>query len=108
MMLEVSAKEAFELISRGEAYGVDVREQFEWDAGHAEGVNFNPLSAFNIDALPKDKPVIVICRSGNRSGQVCEALADVRSDLKNMVGGMKAWASEGLPMISDNGTPTVA
>jgi rhodanese-related sulfurtransferase len=107
-MLEVSAKEAFELISSGKAYGVDVREQFEWDAGRAEGVAFNPLSAFNIDALPKDKPVIVICRSGNRSGQVCEALAEVRSDLKNMVGGMKAWASEGLPMISDNGSPTVA
>lgn len=107
-MNEVSAKEAFEMISSGKAYGVDVREQFEWDAGHAESITFNPLSAFNIDALPTDKPVIVICRSGNRSGQVCEALASVRSDLHNMVGGMKAWMSEGLPMVAAQGEPTVA
>jgi rhodanese-related sulfurtransferase len=107
-MLEVSAKEAFEMISSGKAYGVDVREQFEWDAGHAEGVSFNPLSAFNMDAIPTDKPVIVICRSGNRSGQVCEALGEIRSNLHNMVGGMKAWMSEGLPMVALSGEPTVA
>ena len=107
-MVEVSPQEAFELISTGRAYGVDVREQFEWDAGHAAGVSFNPLSAFQVEKLPSDRPLIMICRSGNRSGQVCEALSGVRSDVHNMVGGMKAWAAAGLPMESTSGEPTVA
>ena len=107
-MLEVTPQEAFEMIRTGKAYGVDVREQFEWDAGHAENVAFNPVSSFDFDAIPKDKPVIMICRSGNRSGQVCESLSGMRSDLHNMVGGMKAWMSAGLPMVADSGEPTVA
>lgn len=107
-MLEVTPQEAFEMIKTGKAYGVDVREQFEWDAGHAENVAFNPMSAFDINALPTDKPVIMICRSGNRSGQVCEALSSTRSDIHNMVGGMKAWMAEGLPMVAAQGEPTVA
>ena len=107
-MLEVTVKEAFEMISSGKAYGVDVREQFEWDAGHAENVTFNPMSTFDINALATDKPVIMICRSGNRSGQVCETLSSARGDIHNMVGGMKAWLAEGLPMVAAQGEPTVA
>lgn len=107
-MQEISPQEAFDLISAGKAFGVDVREQFEWDAGHVEEVAFNPLSEFDFEKLPKNKPLIMICRSGNRSGQVCEALSEIRSDVHNMVGGMKAWAAAGLPMIATQGEPTVA
>ncbi len=107
-MLEISPQEAFDLIIADKAYGIDVREQFEWDSGHADGVSFNPLSAFELEKLPTDKPLIMICRSGNRSGQVCEALSEIRSDVHNMVGGMKAWAASGLPMVATHGEPTVA
>jgi len=104
----LTAQQAYEMVLAGEAYGVDVREQFEWDAGHFDQFRFNPLSNFDLAAIPTDKPIVFVCRSGNRSGQVCEALAGVRSDVYNLDGGMKAWFAAGLPMSSATGSPEVA
>lgn len=108
MTENISALEAYGMITRGDAYGIDVRESDEWIAGHAAGVTWNPLSNFNGAALPSNKPLIFICRSGNRSGRVCQALATTRPDIFNMVGGMQAWHAAGLPMVSDIGDPRVA
>lgn len=105
---DISVQEAFAQISRGDAYGIDVRESDEWIAGHAADVAWNPLSNFNAETLPLDKPLIFICRSGNRSGRVVQALASARNDIFNMVGGMQSWHAAGLPMISDQGEPRVA
>jgi rhodanese-related sulfurtransferase len=109
-MKEVSAQEAFAKIQNGEAIGIDVRETMEWQAGRAEleNVIFNPLSAFDTQKIPQDKPVIFICRSGNRSGQVTMQLETYGLDVANMVGGMQAWEAAGLPMSSENGSPYVA
>ena len=108
MTENISPQEAFAKISRGDAYGIDVRESDEWIAGHAVGVTWNPLSNFNGATLPSDKPLIFICRSGNRSDRVCQVLATTRPDILNMVGGMQAWHAAGLPMVSDIGVPRVA
>ncbi len=108
MTENISPQDAYARISNGDAYGIDVRESDEWIAGHAVGVSWNPLSNFNDAALPSDKPLIFICRSGNRSGRVCQALATHRPDIFNMVGGMQAWYAAGLPMVSDIGNPRVA
>jgi len=108
MTENISVQDAYAKISRGDAYGIDVRESDEWIAGRATGVTWNPLSNFNGAVLPSDKPLIFICRSGNRSNRVCEALAATRSDISNMVGGMQAWHAAGLPMVSDIGNPRVA
>jgi rhodanese-related sulfurtransferase len=107
-MNEISAQDTYLQILSGAAYGVDVREQKEWVAGHAEGVEWNPLSKFDFAVLPTDRPIIFICRSGNRSGQVTEYLAQSRDEVFNMVGGMKAWDAAGLPMIGETGAPFVA
>jgi rhodanese-related sulfurtransferase len=109
-MKEVSAQEAFEKIKSGEALGIDVREAMEWQAGRAdlENVIFNPLSAFDTQKIPQEKPIIFICRSGNRSGQVTEQLETYGLDVANMVGGMQAWEAAGLPMSADNDSPYVA
>ena len=101
-------QEAYAMINRGDAYGVDVREPDEWSAGRAPGVSWNPLSNFNAATLPTDKPLIFICRSGNRSAQVCTALAPTRTNIYNMLGGMQAWHAAGLPMVADAGNPRVA
>lgn len=108
MTENISPLDAYGMITRGDAYGIDVRESDEWIAGHAAGVTWNPLSNFNGAALPSNKPLIFMCRSGNRSGRVCQALATTRPDIFNMVGGMQAWHAAGLPMISDIGNPRVA
>lgn len=108
MTENISVQEAYAKISRGDAYGIDVREPDEWIAGRAAGAIWNPLNNFNGAVLPSDKPLIFICRSGNRSIRVCQMLATTRVDILNMVGGMQAWHAAGLPMVSDIGNPRVA
>jgi len=108
MTQDLSVQEAFEMISSGTAYGIDVRESNEWTAGRATGVTWNPMTSFNFETLPADKPLIIICRSGNRSGRVCNALEPNRPDVYNMFGGMQAWHAAGLPMVADLGEPRVA
>ena len=107
-MQEITPQSAFEEISTGRAIGIDVRESNEWDAGHAENVSWNPMSAFDINALPSDKPIIFICRSGSRSGQVANAVTGHFENVFNLVGGMKAWNEAGFAMVSANGNPEVA
>ena len=107
-MNEISPQDAYAQILSGAAYGVDVREQNEWIAGHAEGVAWNPLTNFDPTVLPSDCPIIFICRSGNRSEQVTEFLAQSRNDVFNMVGGMKAWSAAGLKLIGETDEPYVA
>lgn len=109
-MKEISAQDAFEKIKSGEALGIDVREPMEWQAGRAEVENviFNPLSAFDTEKIPQDKPIIFICRSGNRSAQVTMQLETYGLDVANMSGGMLSWHEAGLPLVGDNEAPYVA
>lgn len=107
-MREISVQDAYAQISSGSAYGVDVREQNEWVAGHAENVSWNAMSNFDAAVLPADRPIIFICRSGNRSGQVAQYVAQSHNEVFNMVGGMKAWSAAGLPMLSETDDPFVA
>lgn len=106
-MKEISVQEAQHLLNKGEAIALDVRELDEFNAGHISGVTFNPMSAFDISKVPADSQVIVICRSGNRSGRVCEALSQSHPRLLNMVGGMQAWSQAGFELVSDTGNPHV-
>lgn len=79
---------------------LDVREIDEWLAGHVHGATHVPLMELpqRLDELPRDRNVICICRSGNRSGQATAFLNDRGFSAHNMVGGMKAWAAAGLPV----------
>ena len=106
-MLEITPEKAFAEISSGQSIGIDVRESDEWSAGRAPKVSWNPKSAFNLSAMPKNQRVILICRSGNRSGQLATEFADQNKDISNMAGGMKAWKEAGLPMECDSGIPEV-
>lgn len=84
---------------------LDVREDDEWQAGHvAEAVHI-PMGQLNtrIDELPRDQPIIAICRSGNRSGAVTDALNRAGFTAHNLEGGMYAWESADLPIVTDDG-----
>jgi len=107
-MLEITPEKAFLEIASGRATGIDVRESDEWIAGHAPSVTWNPKSAFDVTQVPRVGPVILICRSGNRSGQVAELFASHNPEIYNLVGGMKAWQAANLPIESDNGSPEVS
>lgn len=94
-----------------EDFLLDVREDDEWQAGHAAGALHIPMSEFVArygeltEAAPQDGRVNVICRSGGRSAQVTMYLAQQGVDAANVDGGMQAWEAAGRPVVDDNGQP---
>ncbi|MEU3710340.1 rhodanese-like domain-containing protein [Streptomyces catenulae] len=92
-----------------EDFLLDVREDDEWAAGHAEGALHLPMSDFVArygeltEAAPADGKVYVICRSGGRSAQVAQYLIQQGIDAVNVVGGMQAWESAGRPVSDGKG-----
>ena len=89
-------------------YLLDVREPDEWAAGHAPGAHHLPMWEVpaRLAEVPRDRPVVVVCRSGNRSGQVIAYLQGHGfTPLRNLDGGMHAKAHEQRPMVSDDGRP---
>ena len=86
------------LQGRDDVVILDVREQSEYDAGHIPGVTLIPLNDVpnRLSEIPKDKPVIVTCRSGNRSGQATDFLRQQGyTNVHNMTGGINAWQQAG-------------
>lgn len=80
---------------------IDVREPREFAAGHAAGARNIPLDQVGarLDEISADGPVLLICRSGHRSGQAQEMLRrQGRTNTYNVTGGTAAWQAAGLPM----------
>ena len=102
---EVDVREADRLARIGQVLLLDVREADEWAAGHAPAAVHLPLADALPGAVPNGRPVLAICRSGNRSGQAAAALAAAGRDVRNVTGGMKAWAAAGLPVVDGAGRP---
>ncbi|MCA9918744.1 MAG: rhodanese-like domain-containing protein [Anaerolineales bacterium] len=80
---------------------LDVRQPEEYaHDGHIKGARLMPLGTLRarINELPKDTPIVCVCRSGARSRTACEQLqAQGFEDVTNMVGGMIAWKRAHLP-----------
>jgi rhodanese-related sulfurtransferase len=95
-----------EMRDAGEIELIDVRMDYEWEAGHLAGarhVEVNELTA-GADSIPKDRPVIFYCRGGNRSGMAAQAFREAGWDAHNMAGGVSAWVEAGLPLEPEDGT----
>jgi rhodanese-related sulfurtransferase len=105
MSSDITPAEALAAAERGEVLLLDVREQHEWDAGHAAGALHLPLGRLHPDAVPQDRPVVTVCHLGGRSSMAAQALAGVGYDVRNLAGGMEAWAQAGLPVVRDDGSP---
>lgn len=89
------------LQGRDDVLVIDVREQTEYDAGHIANVTLIPMGQIpnRLAEIPKDKPVIVTCRSGNRSQQVTDFLRQQGyTNVHNMQGGIVAWQQAGYPV----------
>ncbi|HPS42049.1 MAG TPA: rhodanese-like domain-containing protein [Anaerolineaceae bacterium] len=87
------------------AFLLDVREPSEWEAGHVEGAVLIPLGQLQsrISELPADRDILIICRSGNRSGQARDLLRAAGLKRTTSVGGgMNAWSAAGLPVVTGN------
>jgi adenylyltransferase/sulfurtransferase len=82
---------------------VDVREPYEWNAGHIDGALHIPMNQVpqRLAEIPKDRDVVMICRSGGRSGHVQQHLLQQQgyTRVKNLTGGMQGWAREVDPSM---------
>jgi rhodanese-related sulfurtransferase len=95
---EVSVTDAARLRDEG-ALVLDVREPDEWAAGHVPGATLIPLGELEgrTGELPRDRTIVVVCRSGNRSAQGRDMLlAAGFASVTSVAGGMTAWAGAGL------------
>ena len=105
---EVSATEAAELLA-GDAVLVDVRQENEWDLGHAPMATLIPLAELpdHLEDIPRGHVVVCVCRSGARSLRAATFLDESGFDVRNLTGGMIAWSEQGLPFVSDSGEPSI-
>lgn len=100
--LNVSVEEAHARRAAG-AFILDVRTPEEWQEHHIEGATLIPLDtlAAAVSELPTDRPIVVVCRSGNRSATGRDILlAAGFEDVVSMDGGMREWISAGLPYVT--------
>lgn len=86
-------------VSRDRPAVIDVREPYEYAAGHVPGAINIPMATIpvRIQDLPRGD-VFVICESGARSWQVASFLAQRGIEVTNVEGGTGAWRSSGLPL----------
>jgi hydroxyacylglutathione hydrolase/adenylyltransferase/sulfurtransferase len=89
----------------GEIQLVDVREPYEWDAGHLAGARHIELERVATEAstIDKDKPVVFYCAVGARSGMAAMAFRRAGYDAYSMDGGITAWNAQGLPLEPADG-----
>ncbi len=100
---DITPSEVHEQLSLGtELIIIDVREPHEWDAGHIDQARHIRLSEIpnRIAEIPRDRDVVMVCRSGARSEHARQFLAQSGyTSVKNMVGGMMRWARDVDPSV---------
>lgn len=102
---DIGVEQAATKIQSGGAQVIDVRQQFEWDAGHIEGSHHIPLEQLpsRADELDRDREVIFLCRSGARSGMATNAFRESGLNGLNLAGGLEAWVGAGKPITPADG-----
>jgi rhodanese-related sulfurtransferase len=84
---------------------LDVREDDEWQRGHAAGAQHIPMGEIpaRLDEIGRDAKLFVVCHAGGRSLRVAKYLARNGYAPINVEGGMLAWAGGGRPVVTDDG-----
>lgn len=100
---EVDNAGAMQLINHKNALVLDVREEIEFKTGHIRGAKLLPLNKLKerIGELERyrEKPIVVVCRSGHRSASACALLGNREfGQAYNLSGGMMAWQKSDLPV----------
>ena len=87
---------------------LDVREYPEFAAGHLKAARLIPLGEIEqrADELPKDQPIVCMCRSGRRSAEAAASLARLGfTNVTQLTGGVMAWEQAGLPLEKEAHAP---
>ena len=96
----IDAGSAADLLAARSVVVVDVRQHAEWKTGHIRDAIHIPLGQLSSrqHQLPRGKSIITVCRSGHRSALAARTLTRAGHDVRNLRGGMNAWARAGLPL----------
>jgi rhodanese-related sulfurtransferase len=93
-----------------DAFVLDVREDYEFEAGHIPDATHIPLADLpaRFEELDPDEDVYVVCRTGGRSAQASLWLTAQGYTAINVAGGSGAWLDAGKDIVSENGeTPVI-
>jgi hydroxyacylglutathione hydrolase len=93
-------------VQRGEVVLVDVRNETEWAEGHVPEATHIMLGylAERAEEIVADRPIVVLCRTGNRSAMGASILlARGAREVMNLQGGIRDWEAAGLPVVRDEG-----
>lgn len=99
---EISVSQAAEKRDQG-AFILDVREPDEWQQFHIPGATLIPLGELpnRLNEVPKDKEIVVVCRTGNRSAQGRDILRNAGFPLvTSMSGGVTQWQAQGQAIVT--------
>lgn len=99
---EISVSDAYQKYQQG-AFFLDVRTPEEWNEYHAPNSTLIPLDQLpqRVNELPKDREIVVVCRSGNRSQEGRDILKQAGiTNVTSMAGGLKAWVAAGYPSVA--------
>lgn len=99
---EISVQEAYAMRQDG-AFILDVRQPEEWIDYHIPGSTLIPLGELEsrLSEVPKDKDVVVVCRSGNRSQEGRDILSRAGfSQVTSMAGGVSTWRANGYETVT--------
>ena len=97
----LSTLQATQLINSRNAVVVDVRTPEEFAKGSLPGARNVPVDKVGerMRDIKKDKPLIVVCATGNRSGRAAAQLrASGYGEVYVLAGGLAAWREAGLPI----------
>jgi rhodanese-related sulfurtransferase len=98
--------EAREAYSHRERYQfIDVRQTYEFEAGHVEGAVHMTLQDVpaRYEELDRRRPVVVTCQVGQRSALAAEFLTGRGFTAHNLDGGLESWIEQGLPLAASEG-----
>jgi rhodanese-related sulfurtransferase len=97
--VDLEPSEARRRQAAGDLDIVDIREQYEWDAGHAPDTLHVEIErvASRAPTFDRARPVAFMCRGGVRAAMVARAYRAIGFDAYNVAGGFTAWHEQGLP-----------
>lgn len=98
---QISPKEAYEMLQRGDAVEIiDVRQPEEHRKAHVEPSRLVPLGELSRKAgeLDRSHTLLTLCRSGRRSDMAAQQLAAQGFKVRNIEGGIIAWIGARLPV----------
>ncbi len=99
---EISPHALAEVVSKVQVVDVRESEEYTQGLGHIEGALLVPLGQLEgrLAELPRDRPIVTVCRSGARSARAAAMLGKAGfAEVANLRGGMLRWRAEGLPAL---------